>query len=450
MTKGDVNEDGLDDIYVGGRNGQPGTLYLQQRNNNFSAANVPAFEEDKDFTDADAHFFDANDDGHIDLYVASGGYHSYDEKDKRLQDRLYLNDGQGNLTKQPSSLPEMPVSKGCVAVEDVNNDGHIDLFVGGRVIPGRYPETPASFLLINDGKGNFADKINTIAPALQNLGMITDAVFIDMNGDNKKDLIVVGEWLPVSVFIQQDGKFINETLTYFDKEYRGWWNTIETADFNHDQKPDLIIGNVGTNFQLKASVKEPIELYFKDFDNNGSVDPFLCSFIQRKRYPYVTRDEMLEQVGSLRSRFTTFKSYADVTLEEIFNESLPSAGRWNVNHLETTLFESSIDGKFKVTSLPLEAQYAPVHTISLLDYDNDGNKDMLLCGNESHFKLRLGKSDANYGVLLKGNSDGTFHYINQAKSGFQIRGDVRSVIEINKMLLFGICEQPIVAYKTKK
>ena len=276
------------------------------------------------------------------------------------------------------------------------------------------------------------------------------AAEIDLNGDNKKDLVVVGEWLPVSVFIQKDGTFINETLTYFDKEYRGWWNTIETADFNHDQRPDLIIGNVGTNFQLKASDEEPIELYFKDFDNNGSVVPFLCSFIQGKRYPYVTRDEMLEQVGSLRSRFTTFKSYADVTLEEIFKESFPSAGHLAVNHLETTLFESSTEGKFKVTSLPIEAQYAPVHTITLLDFDDDGSQDMLLCGNESRFKLRLGKSDANYGVLLKGNSDGTFHYINQAKSGFQIRGDVRSVIEINKALLFGICEQPIVAYKTKK
>lgn len=447
MAKADVNGDGLEDVYVGGGNGQAASLYIQQKGNSFKKHPVTAFEEDKLCEDADAIFFDANGDGYPDLFVASGGYHNYERDDKVLQDRLYINDGKGNFNKSQTALPSISGSKGCVSVNDVNGDGYPDLFIGGRVIPGRYPETPESYLLINDGKGNFSNQIQTISPELQKLGMITDAVWVDVNHDQKKDLIVVGEWLPVSVFINVNSKLQNETLKYFNKEYRGWWNTIEAGDFNGDQKIDLVIGNVGTNFQLKASDTQPAELYFKDFDNNGSVDPFLCTYIEGKSFPYVTRDELLDQIGSLRSRFNTYKSYADITLQEIFKEEdLKSAGKWQANHFQTSLFVSGTDGKFIESTLPIEAQYSPVHTITTLDFNKDGHPDLLLCGNESYFKLRLGKSDANYGILLKGNGKGGFEYVKQASSGFQLRGDVRSVLEINKTLLFGISQQNIRAY----
>jgi hypothetical protein len=368
-----------------------------------------------------------------------------------LQDRLYINDGKGNFTRNKTALPVMHVSKSCVAINDVNQDGHLDLFVGGRVIPGRYPEAPASYLLINDGKGNFTNQISSLAPQLEKLGMITDAIWLDVNNDQKNDLIVVGEWLPMSVFVNTNNTLQNETTNYFGKEYRGWWNKIETGDFNNDQKPDLIIGNVGTNFQLNASDKQPVEMYCKDFDKNGSVDPFLCSYIQGKSYPYVTRDELLEQIGSLRSRFTTYKSYADITLKDLFKEEdLKGAEHWQANRFETTFFKSTSEGKFEEGILPIEVQYSPVYTITRLDYNSDGNSDVLLCGNESHFKLRLGKSDANFGILLRGNGKGEFDYVNQALSGFQLRGDVRSVIEVNKTLLFGISQQTIKAYESTK
>ena len=450
MVNGDVTGDGLEDVYVGGGNGQSAALFIQQRGGEFIHKAIPAFEEDKLSVDVEAVFFDANNDGYPDLYVASGGYHTYEKDDALLQDRLYINDGRGNFSKNKNALPNMRASKGCVAISDVNHDGHPDIFVGGRVIPGRYPETPQSYLLINDGKGNFSDQTSSIATGLQKLGMITDAVWIDINQDKTDDLIVVGEWMPVSVFVNVDGKLQNETEKYFDKTYSGWWNTITSGDFNKDGKADLIVGNVGLNTQFNVSDQQPAEMFFKDFDNNGSVDPFFCYYVQGKSYPYVTRDEMLEQIGGMRKLFTTYSSYADITLTDIYNEEeLKSAGHLQANHLETTLFINGTDGKFMVSPLPVQVQYSPVYTITVLDYDKDGNDDVLLCGNNSNTKLRLGKFDANYGVLLKGNGKGNFQYINQVLSGFNLRGDVRSVIKLNKTFLFGSSQKSIAAYKLK-
>jgi hypothetical protein len=450
LVKGDINEDGLEDIYTGGGNGQPGAIYVQQKGGQFTKKPLPVFEGDKLSEDADALFFDANSDGFNDLYVVSGGYHNYAPDDVLLQDRLYINDGKGNLTKASNALPQMHVSKSCVRVADINGDSYPDLFVGGRVIPGRYPETPQSYLLINDGKGNFTDQTTTIAPALQKSGMVTDAVWEDMNGDNKKDLIVVGEWMPVSVYINNNGKLENKTTNYFDKNYTGWWNKLSTGDFNHDGKPDLIIGNVGLNTQCKASDKQPAEMYYKDFDDNGSVDPILCFYIKDTSYPYVSRDELLDQMSSMRTRFTDYKSYADATLKAVFTaEELNDVGHLKANYLKTTYFESSANGKLHEKPLPSQVQFSPVYTITSFDYDSDGNEDLLLCGNMNHARLRFGKYDANQGVLLKNDGKGNFSYINQQQSGFRLTDDVRSVININNTLLFGINQSGIKAYTTK-
>ena len=261
---------------------RPGAFIYSAKNGQFIQKKEPAFDADKLSEDADAAFFDANGDGFIDLYVCSGGYHNYTPDDALLQDRLYLNDGKGNFTKATDALPVMHVSKSCVRAADINGDGYPDIFVGGRVIPGRYPETPQSYLLINDGKGHFTDQVAALSPSLQRIGMVTDAAWIDMNADNKKDLVLVGEWMPVTVFINVNGKLENKTSSYFDKEYTGWWNKLLISDFNGDGKPDLVVGNYGLNSQCKVSDKEPAEMYYKDFDDNGSVDPMLCFYIQEK------------------------------------------------------------------------------------------------------------------------------------------------------------------------
>ena len=323
--------------------------------------------------------------------------------------------------------------------------------MGGRVVPGRYPETPKSYLLVNDGKGHFTNQIASLAPALEKVGMVTDAAWIDLNGDGKNDLVVVGEWMPVTVFINANGKFDNKTKDYFTKEYCGWWNKISVGDFNKDGKKDLIIGNLGLNSQCKATDAQPAELYYNDFDNNNYVDPILCFYIQGKSYPYVSRDEMLTQINGLRKKFTDYKSYADATIQDVLTpEQLGSANRLVANYFSTAYFQMGANGKFNEVALPAQAQFSPVFTITQLDYDKDGNMDILLCGNINHARLRFGKYDANYGMLLRNDGKGNFSYINQVQSGLNVKGDVRSVVEVNNNLIFGINQAAAKAYTFKK
>jgi hypothetical protein len=450
MSKFDLNNDSLDDIFIGGAAGQATSVFLQQRNGSFVLKKIPALEQDKEYEGAGIAVFDANGDGHPDIYIASGGYYNLSASDTLLRDRLYLNDGKNNFTKS-NGLPDIRGSKSCVKIQDINSDGHPDIFVGGRVVPGRYPETPKSYILINDGKGNFSDQTGKICPELSKLGMITDAAWIDLDLDQKNELVIVGEWMPVTVFRQENGKLVNSSSRYFDKAYSGWWNTIAVGDFNSDHRPDLIIGNIGLNTQFKSSEKEPLEMYYRDFDNNGSVDPVFSFYIQHKRYPYITRDELVGQLPVLRKRFSNFKSYADITMEDLFqNNELKEAGHLVAGHMNTTCFLSTQTGKFKLAELPQEVQYSPVYAIDTMDFNGDGNTDLLLCGNNSHTKIRLGKFDANYGVLLAGDGKGNLNYIKQTESGFNIWGDVRSCVQIRDKIYFGINGKNLIAYTLSK
>jgi hypothetical protein len=338
-----------------------------------------------------------------------------------------------------------------VAVGDFNKDGAPDLFVGGRVVPGRYPEPPSSYLLLNDGKGHFSDVTSSYAPSLAKIGMVTDAAWVDLNLDQQPELVLVGEFLPVTVFRMDKDHLTDATDSFFDQRYAGLWNTLSTGDFNGDGRPDLVLGNMGLNTQFKASKEEPVEMFYRDVDQNGSVDPVLSFYIQHKRYPYVTRDELVSQLPLMRKRFANFKSYADITLDELFSaDELKASGHLSADHMATTCFLSSASGKFSTATLPREVQYAPVYSICQLDANGDGITDLLLCGNNSRCKIRLGKFDANYGQLLLGDGKGHFSYVPQSVSGFNIWGDVRSCIPVKDKLLVGINGQPLVAYELYK
>jgi hypothetical protein len=448
IAKADVNHDGLEDVFISGEKDSPGKIYLQQPGGKYNEVNIVRGSTENTGTTATAAFFDANGDGSPDLYLAKGGYSLYEPNTPELQDELYLNDGKGNFVLSANALPVLNAnSKSCVKPCDFDGDGDIDLFVGGRVIPGRYPLAPESYLLVNDGKGKFT---KADIP-FNKTGMVTDAQWIDLNNDGRKDLVICGEFMPITVFINTPEGFKDKTSDYFDAPQKGFWLQIAFADVNGDGKPDLIAGNLGLNSQIHASEKEPAALYYADFDNNGSIDPFFNFYIQGKSYPFVSRDELNEQIYPMRRKFNSYKAYADATINDIFSaEDLAKAGKLSVSEIKTTLFINH-DGKFKTADLPIEAQFSAVNQILTGDFDHDGLTDILLLGNHSDNRLKLGSFDANYGCLLKGDGKGGFKYVNQPSSGLSVTGDVKSAVEIKinntNYLLIGLSDGPLQFYK---
>lgn len=451
LARSDIDGDGRADVFVGGGTGQSSTFYLQQPDGRFVAHPQPAFERDRASNDVDARFLDVNHDGHPDLYVASGGYDRFASDDPALQDRLYINDGDGNFTRSTAALPRMPTSTGAVATADLNGDDILDLFVGGRVVPGRYPSSPRSYVLVNDGEGRFEDRTDEIAPELSNIGMVSDAAWHDLNEDGTEDLIVVGEWMPVTVFLNDNGTLSDQTDRYFERAYSGLWNTVHVDDVNRDGRPDLLVGNLGLNALLKASRSEPAEIFYDDFNQNGSVDHILSVYIQGERYPFSTLNRMREQIFSIGSRFGSYEEYARAMLEDVLTEEERKAARkLRADFLETSLFVMTEDGTFQRGNLPIEAQFAPVFSIASIDYNDDGIKDLIVVGNDNEARIRFGKYDANYGMLFRGDGNGAFTYIPQYESGLRLRGDIRDIMQLDDMLFFGTNRGPLQTYRRQR
>lgn len=425
MASGDVNGDGRIDVFTGGTEGNAGRIYIQQGDGSFLESNAGVFNPRH--TDADAVFFDADGDQDQDLYVVSGGYNDYGPKDPALQDRLYLNDGQGKFSLSDGRLPSMLVSKSSVAAADFDHDGDTDLFVGGRVIPGAYPVTPESFLLENNG-GKFQIVTDDKARRLSRIGMVTDAEWLDVNGDKWEDLLVAGEFMAIEVFLNKGGKsFEAATKKFFDQPLTGLWNKLIVHDFDNDGDKDIIAGNLGLNTQLKASYQKPLELVYKDFDKNGSVDPILTYYIHGKSYPFASRDELLDQMYGMRSKYTDYASYANARLNNIFSSSdMKDAEVLRATTLQSVYLDNQ-DGHFAVHSLPERAQFAPIYAMTVVDYNQDGRMDLVIAGNQSSIRIRMGVIDANFGQLYEGDGKGNFTYVDQTVSGLRLTGDTKAL-----------------------
>lgn len=447
LKSSDVNQDGLSDIFVGASQGKPAHLFLQQKGGQFKSVGLSGSEG---FEDSDALFVDVDADGDVDLYVASGGYANLEPTSTYLQDRIYLNDGKGNFSLSKNKLPNPSGSHSCVTRIDLNADKLPDLFVGARVIPGQYPQVPQSQLLLNQGNGKFLDVIKNY-PEIQSIGMVTDAEFKDLNGDQKSELIIIGEFMPLQIFNFDKGKSINVTKTFFDESPSGLWNTLMIEDLNKDGKFELLVGNQGLNSQYKASIAEPMELYVKDFDSNGSVEPILTTYVKGIKVPFLTRDELLEQISMMRPRFTDYQSFAEAKLSDIFtDDELKDAKIYQATELKTSLFCLNAGGKYESKPLPSIVQSSPIFAFQMADVNADGYLDIVMAGNINHAKLRIGKMDSNYGLLLLGDGQLNFKLVPQKKTGFWLKGDVRSMLKVEDHWYFGINSLGVESYKWQK
>ncbi|MBR9920755.1 MAG: VCBS repeat-containing protein [Bacteroidetes bacterium] len=415
MASGDVNGDGLEDVFFGGAHQQSAALYIQNTNSGFDLKSVSAFANDKDYEDTGALLFDADGDGDQDLYVVSGGM-EFPQEDSRYQDRLYLNNGSGNFTKSTDKLPELTASGSCVRAVDYDGDGDQDLFVGGRILPNKYPYPARSYLLINEG-GRFKDQTDELAPAISTLGLVTDAVWTDFNGDEQMDLIVTGEWLGMELFENQNGRLAWVSPNYGLEYSRGWWNTIQVIDLDQDGDKDIVAGNLGRNYKFTASEKKPFQVYCDDFDGNGTFDVVLAKEIDGVYFPVRGRTCSSEQMPFIKSKFPTFEAWADADLEDIYGkQQLESALHYEAQILESAIFWNEGDS-YRVEVLPKEAQMAPVNGIVVEDFDQDGEADLLLVGNHFGAEVETTRADAGIGLLLKGTDTG-FNPVDLAASGF--------------------------------
>jgi hypothetical protein len=430
MAVADVNGDGLDDAYVGGAKDHAGQLLLQRPDGRFVGSNQHVFEPDRISEDLGAAFFDANGDGHRDLYVVSGG-NEYSDMAPALQDRLYVNDGRGNFRKTSGHLPHEATSGSRVIAADYDRDGDVDLFVGGRVIPGRYGVDPQSTLLQNDGRGRFADVTEKLAPELARVGMVTDALWIDVTGDGRLDLVVVGEWMPVTIFRNAEGGRLEKMNTPRLEKSHGWWNRIVAGDFNRDGRMDFVIGNLGLNTRLRASEREPVTMYVKDFDKNGFGEQVVSCYVDGVSYPIVLRDDLIKTLPYLKTRYLNYKDYARQTVTDIFSsEDLAGAVLKQAHTFATAMVRSDGNGSFTLVPLPLEAQTTPIYGILAADYDRDGALDLLLAGNFDGVKPEIGRMHAGYGVFLRGDGKGSFTPQRAVESGFFVPGQSRDIQRI--------------------
>jgi enediyne biosynthesis protein E4 len=435
IATGDIDNNGYDDFYIGGSATYPGVFFMQDKSGRFTK-DTNRFLSAGDFGEEEMGvlLFDADNDSDLDLYTVSGSY-EFKPNHPASQDRLYLNNGKGNFTVNDNALPKMLSNGSCVRAADFDADGDLDLFVGGRVLSGAYPLAPRSYLLRNDG-GTFVDVTAEYSRELMYLGMVTDALWTDFDQDGKADLVVVGEWMPVTFLKNTGGAFIpmNETGI---SQHVGWWNSLVSGDFDNDGDVDYVAGNLGLNSNYKASLDEPMSVYAKDLNQDRRLDAMLFCYMNaedgsRKPFPMHTRDDMITQLVSIRRQYPTYESFGRASLDELWSEDdRINAITMSANTLATSFIENKGNGKFALRPLPPEAQAAPVYGMVSRDLDQDGNLDLLLVGNDYGMQPFSGRHDALNGLCLKGDGSGNFLPLAIAESGFFVKGDAKGLALIH-------------------
>ncbi len=428
LAVGDVNGDGLDDVFAGGARWQGGRLLVQQPGGRFKPTAQPAFANDSTCEDVDAAFFDADGDKDLDLYVVSGGNEFYNKMTEQF-DRLYLNDSRGNFSRSTNALPPMYDNKSCVRPYDVDRDGDLDLFVGGRVVGFGYGKIPNSYLLINDGRGHFTDQTDQRADGLRKAGMVTDAVWTDYDGDRDADLIVVGDWMPVRIFVNDNGRFKEqEEVTTDETPLNGFWQRIVAADFDGDGDVDLMAANLGTNTKLRKGPDAQLRMWVKDVDNNQSTEQIIAYNRGEDWFPLAFKDELGKQMPSvINKRFTDYVSFAGKTRGDVLTDKdLAEVEEVRVNQFASVYLENR-QGKFVVHELLTSAQVSKLFALYPVDIDQDGDLDVLGGGNFYGVSMYQGRYDASCGLVLRNDGKGRFIALSPISTGFLLDGEVRDI-----------------------
>ena len=449
ISVGDFNGDQMDDIFIGGASGQAGAVFIQEKND-FKRIEQKALNLDLLFEDVDASLFDADQDGDLDLYVVSGGGERL-LPDVLMYDRLYLNDGQGNFERSRESLPRISHNGSCVKTCDFDRDGDMDIFLGSRSLPRAYGLNPDSYLFENTGKGVFIDVSQNRIPGLSGLGMVNDAAWVDLEEDGDLDLVVVGDWMPITVFINEDGSFTRSNGNNGLENSQGWWNTIQPIDFDTDGDIDFLAGNLGLNNIFRVGNNTPLTMYINDFDQDGKLDPIICHFKQGQLYPIASREELERQIKGLQGKYESYADYAGKTIQEIFPEDLlENAIIQYTRHVESSLVINNGDGTFHIKPLPNQLQFSPVNRF--IELKGQDRTLILAAGNIYGMNPTFGRHDASFGWLMTVHGN-TIEVIDPIHYGFRIRGEVQDLATIkfknSDYILVGINDREIEVLKRK-
>jgi len=424
---GDVNMDGLDDFYVGGARGYSGGLFIQTISGEFELGLCAAFQKDMDYEDTGGIFFDADGDGDLDLYVVSGSNEWKDGSEKYI-DRLYLNDGFGTFARNEYAFSGIATSGSAVCSGDFDGDGDLDLFVGGRIAPGKYPLAPRSYILRNDGSGIFADASSVVVAEEFSPGMVTDATWTDYDDDGDLDLVMVGEWMPITIYMNTNGKLELTPVPGLEHS-TGWWYAVEKGDFDGDGDLDFVVGNLGKNYKYKTSELEPFQVYSDDFDESGTMDIVLGYFNGGTLYPLRGRQCSSEQMPFLKEKFPSYSTFASSSLLEIYGDkALQNAVHYSADLFSSVIVENKGNGVFEIHELPVEAQFSSVNGIVIEDLNGDQNLDLILAGNMYTSEVETARNDAGLGCVLLGDGTGGFTALPPYESGLLSYGDVKSVV----------------------